>query len=100
MDITARAFTESWENFLPRKSSRLTNRGQERLQVAKPWQGQEGCYTIGYITNAAMVYARILNPETIHFDPDKDIEPLGLHVQLPLAIGVQATPHGRRLTNS
>ena len=46
-------------------------------------------YTIGYASNS-IVYARILNPETFHFDPDKDIEPLGQHVLLPLAAAVKA----------
>ena len=48
-------------------------------------------YTIGYMSNAAMVYARILNPETFQFDPDKDIEPLGLHILFANAFSVQAT---------
>ena len=46
-------------------------------------------YTIGYTSGAAMVYARILNPESIHYDPIKDFEFLGLHVFFPLAIAVQ-----------
>src|SRR3990172_5466624 len=48
-------------------------------------------YTIGYTSNAAMVYARILNPDTIRFDPDKDLDPLGLHLIVPLAVAVQAS---------
>ncbi len=47
-------------------------------------------YTLGHASNAALVYARILNPETIQFDVEKDLEPLGLHLILPLAIAVQA----------
>ena len=91
LDITARVFTEELGKLLGtqvipmNKPGAGTVAGSEALARSK----KDG-YTIGYITNAAMVYARILNPETIHFDPDKDLEPLGLHVQLPLAIGVQA----------
>jgi tripartite-type tricarboxylate transporter receptor subunit TctC len=48
-------------------------------------------YTIGYMSNAAMVYGRILNPDTFQFDPDKDIEPLGLHTLFANAFTVQAT---------
>jgi len=48
-------------------------------------------YTIGYMSNAAMVYGRILNPDTFQFDPDKDIEPLGLHILFANAFSVQAT---------
>ncbi len=47
--------------------------------------------TFGYMSNAAMVYARILNPETFHFDPEKDIEPLGLHILFANAWTVQAS---------
>lgn len=48
-------------------------------------------YTIGYTSSAAMVYARIINPETVPYDPVKDFEPLGLHVFFPLAIAVQGS---------
>ncbi len=47
--------------------------------------------TIGYMTNVATVYSRILNPESFHFDPEKDIEPLGLHILFANAWSVQAS---------
>jgi tripartite-type tricarboxylate transporter receptor subunit TctC len=37
-------------------------------------------YTLGYTNNPAIVYARVLTPDTIPYDPDKDLEPLGLHL--------------------
>ena len=46
-------------------------------------------YTIGYTSSAALVYARIINPENVHYDPIKDFDHLGLHVFFPLAIAVQ-----------
>jgi tripartite-type tricarboxylate transporter receptor subunit TctC len=46
-------------------------------------------YTIGYSSGASMVYARILNPESIHYDPIRDFEFLGMHVVFPLTIAVQ-----------
>ncbi len=48
-------------------------------------------YTLAYTGNSGLVYTRILNPETVPYDPDKDLEPLGLHVIVPLAIAVQAS---------
>jgi tripartite-type tricarboxylate transporter receptor subunit TctC len=48
-------------------------------------------YTLTYTGNSGLVYTRILNPETVPYDPDKDLEPLGLHVIVPLAIAVQAS---------
>ena len=48
-------------------------------------------YTFAYTGNSGVVYAPILNPKTVPYDPDKDLEPLGLHVISPLAIAVQAS---------
>ncbi len=46
-------------------------------------------YTIAYTGVSALVYARILNPETVPYDIDKDIEPLGFHLFVPMAIAVK-----------
>ncbi|MBP1696266.1 MAG: transporter [Deltaproteobacteria bacterium] len=46
-------------------------------------------YTIAYTGSAAIVYTRILDPETVPYDPPKDLEPLGLHCFTPLAAAVQ-----------
>ncbi|MCG6535728.1 MAG: hypothetical protein L7F78_13770, partial [Syntrophales bacterium LBB04] len=37
-------------------------------------------YTLVYTNNPAIVYSRILSPDTVRYDPDKDLEPLGLHL--------------------
>ena len=37
-------------------------------------------YTIGYTAGSAMVYSKASNPETVPYDPFKDLEPLGVHV--------------------
>lgn len=39
-------------------------------------------YTIAYTTSSAMVFGRVLNPETVPYDTDKDFEPLGFHLFL------------------
>ena len=46
-------------------------------------------YTLGYLSTSSLIYSRILNPETVPYDPFKDFEPLGLHLFLPLTITVQ-----------
>jgi tripartite-type tricarboxylate transporter receptor subunit TctC len=90
MDINSRLLTEDLGKILGtqiipiNKPGAATTLGTEALARSK----KDG-YTIGYASNA-IVYARIINPETMHFDPEKDIEPLGLHVLLPLALAVQA----------
>lgn len=48
-------------------------------------------YTLTYTNSSAIVYARVLNPETVPYDPDKDLDPLGLHLFIPNAIAVQAS---------
>ena len=48
-------------------------------------------YTIGYTGSAALVAARVMNPENVHYDSIKDFDHLGLHVYFPLALAVQAS---------
>jgi len=48
-------------------------------------------YTIGYTGSAALVAARIMNPENVHYDSIKDFDHLGLHVYFPLSLAVQAS---------
>ena len=47
-------------------------------------------YTLGYTSSGALVYTRVTNPETVPYDPAKDLEPLGVHVFYPLTATVQA----------
>jgi tripartite-type tricarboxylate transporter receptor subunit TctC len=92
MDINSRAVSDELGKILGtqiipiNKAGAGTVVGTEAVARSK----KDG-YTIGYMSNAAMVYARILNPETFHFDPEKDIEPLGLHTLFANAFSVQAT---------
>ncbi len=46
-------------------------------------------YNLLYGITSGIVYAKITNPEIVPYDPFTDLDPLGLHVVLPLAIGVQ-----------
>ena len=48
-------------------------------------------YTLAYTATSGAVYARVTKPEIVPYDTDKDLEPLGLHLYLPLAIVVQAS---------
>jgi tripartite-type tricarboxylate transporter receptor subunit TctC len=45
-------------------------------------------YTILLTPNAALVSARILNPETVTYDPLKDLTPLGLTTRTPILVAV------------
>jgi len=48
-------------------------------------------YTIGYTGSAALVAARVMNPENVHYDSLKDFDHLALHVYFPLSLAVQAS---------
>ena len=45
-------------------------------------------YTIAYTNTSGIVYAKASNPETVPYDPFKDLEPLGLHLFFPLTVTV------------
>lgn len=47
-------------------------------------------YTLVYTNNPAIVYSRVLSPENVPYDPDKDLDPLGLHLFFAHAIAVRA----------
>jgi tripartite-type tricarboxylate transporter receptor subunit TctC len=46
-------------------------------------------YTIVLTTNAALIYNRILTPESVTYDPFKDLTPLGLATRFPLLVIVR-----------
>jgi tripartite-type tricarboxylate transporter receptor subunit TctC len=47
-------------------------------------------YTILYTSSGPMSYLRITYPEMVHYDPDKDLEPLGTHLFYPATATVLA----------
>ena len=47
-------------------------------------------YTILYGISAGTIYSPALNPETIPYDPIRDLEPLGFHAFFPCIFSVQA----------
>jgi tripartite-type tricarboxylate transporter receptor subunit TctC len=46
-------------------------------------------YTILIAPNAALISARILNPDTVRYDPFKDLTPLGMATRSPLVLAVR-----------
>lgn len=91
LDVTGRLLAEELGKIL----------GTQIIAVVKPGAGftlgtdfvaksKKDGYTLLYTTQAPVIYARILSPETVPYDPDKDLEPLGLHVFFPIGIAVQA----------
>jgi tripartite-type tricarboxylate transporter receptor subunit TctC len=47
-------------------------------------------YTLLYAGASALIYAPVSNPEIVHYDPFKDLEPLGFHYFFPQTITVRS----------
>jgi len=91
MDISSRMLAEELGKVLGTQIIPMNKPGAGTLlgteAVAK---AKKDGYTLGYLSGGALVYSRILNPETVHFDVDKDLDPLGLHILIPMALAVRA----------
>ncbi len=92
IDITGRVLAEDMGKVL----------GAQFIPVNKPGAGftlgtdfvvrsKKDGYTLVYTNSPAIVYARILSPDTVPYNPDKDLEPLGLHLSFPHALAVQTS---------
>ena len=47
-------------------------------------------YTLLYALSSGLIYNPISNPDSVPYDPLRDLEPLGLHVNFPTVISVQS----------
>ena len=92
LDITGRLLAQELTKILKMQVVVLNKPGASMVlgtdQVAR---SKKDGYTIGYANTSAIVYARVTNPETVPYDPVKDLEPLGLHLFFPLTVTVQAS---------
>jgi tripartite-type tricarboxylate transporter receptor subunit TctC len=89
-DITGRLLAEEMEKILGTKIV-VVNKpgGSMTLGTDAVARAKKDGYTIVYTPSAATVYARVTNPETVPYDPGKDLEPLGIHCFFPLVLAVQ-----------
>lgn len=91
MDICARALSDELGKILGtqiiiiHKPGAATVLGTEYVARSK----NDG-YTLVYTGASALIYRRVTHPETVPYDPDKDLEPLGNHLFLPLTVTVRA----------
>jgi tripartite-type tricarboxylate transporter receptor subunit TctC len=46
-------------------------------------------YTLLYANTTAIVYSRVPAPDIVPYDPVKDLEPLGMHLWVPLVVAVK-----------
>ena len=90
MDINARVLSDDLGKILGTQVVVINKPGAASIlgadAVAK---SKKDGYTLGYLSASSLVYTRITHPETFPYDPDKDLDPLGLHLFVPLTVTVQ-----------
>ncbi len=90
-DITGRILAEELEKILDTKIILNNKPGASGVVAADGViRGKKDGYTLLYAQTAVMVTGPILNPEVVHYDPGKDLEPLGFHFFLPHTITVRS----------
>jgi tripartite-type tricarboxylate transporter receptor subunit TctC len=90
-DITARLVANELEKILGVKIIPVNKPGASTvLGVETVAKGKKDGYTLLYAGNTATVYVPATDPGIIHFDPVKDLEPLGYHYVFPQGIAVKA----------
>jgi len=90
-DITARMLAEELEKILGTKLISVNKPGASAvLGTDAVVRSKKDGYTILYAGASAMIYAPVSNPEIVHYDPFKDVEPLGFHYFFPQTITVRS----------
>jgi len=89
-DITARMLAEELEKILGTKIIPVNKPGASAvLGTDAVVRSKKDGYTLLYAGASALIYAPISNPEIVHYDPFKDVEPLGFHYFFPQTITVR-----------
>jgi tripartite-type tricarboxylate transporter receptor subunit TctC len=90
-DVTARLLIEELTKILNVPVMALNKPGAgSTLATDFVAKSKKDGYTLLYGNSSGVVYARASNPESVHYDPIKDLEPLGVHVVFPTLIAVRA----------
>ena len=88
-DMAARSFADELSKTLKTSVIVLNKPGaSSTLGTDFVVKSKKDGYTILYANTSACVYARASNPETVPYDPAKDLEPLGLHCFFALTVTV------------
>jgi len=91
-DVTGRILAEEMEKILGVKIVVINKPGGSgTLGTDAVARSRKDGYTIGYSSAGGIVYARVMNPEAVPYDPDKDLEHFGLHLFFPNVVVVQAS---------
>jgi tripartite-type tricarboxylate transporter receptor subunit TctC len=89
-DISARILTDEMARILGTQIIVVNKPGASlTLGTDAVVRSKKDGYTLAYTSSGALVYTRVTNPETVPYDPAKDLEPLGVYVFYPLTVTVQ-----------
>ncbi len=90
LDVNGRLFAEEFGKVLGTQVLPMNKPGASlTLGTDAVAKSKKDGYMLAYTNTSAIVYARVLNPEIVPYDPVRDLEPLGLHCFFPLAGAVQ-----------
>jgi tripartite-type tricarboxylate transporter receptor subunit TctC len=90
-DMACRMLIEELEKILGTKIIPSNKPGAATvLGASAAIRSKKDGYTLFYSSSSPVIYAPIANPEVVHYDPAKDLEPLGFHFLLPTVVGVKA----------
>jgi tripartite-type tricarboxylate transporter receptor subunit TctC len=91
MDIAARILAGELEKILGAKVIPSNKPGAATaLGTDAVIRGKKDGYTLLYTGASSFIYVPISNPEIVHYDPFKDVEPLGFHFFFPQTFTVRS----------
>ena len=91
MDVMARMLAEEMEKLLGAKIIPINKPGAATvLGTDAVVRAKKDGYTLVYTGASALLYTLISNPGVVHYDPPRDLEPLGFHFIFPTTITVRA----------
>jgi tripartite-type tricarboxylate transporter receptor subunit TctC len=89
-DVAGRLLAEGLEKILGTPFVPINKPGASQIMGTDAVvRSKKDGYTLLYTATTSLIYTRVLNPETVPYDPEKDLEPLGLHVFFPLTVSVR-----------
>src|SRR5512147_2303573 len=98
-DITARMLADELEKIIGQKIIPNNKPGAGTVLGAETVvRAKKDGYTLFYGGASPFVYAPIANPSVVHYDPAKDVEPLGFHYYFPTVVGVRADAPWKNFT--
>lgn len=90
-DVTSRMLADELEKIIGQKIIPNNKPGAGTVLGAETAiRAKKDGYTLFYGGASPFVYAPIANPEVVHYNPAKDVEPLGFHYFFPTVVGVKA----------